>query len=126
MVIFLVMDVERETIITFNDASDELTIYSCTRRVWTDCEKKGLKFIKSEKIDGEDVARWYQGTIENLTIRSLREKRVLTDEQRRIMGERLSKSLGRSKEESPTLQIGLGQGSIVQSEQNSPLNSLDF
>lgn len=86
---------EKETIITFNEESDIATVYSCTESVWNKMEKVGLKKIDSSKnSDGKIISKTYEI---NKKLISFRKPRVLSDEQKEKLRERLKKVRRASK-----------------------------
>ncbi len=86
---------EKETIINFNEDSDIATVYSCSPSIWNKLEKLGLEKIdSSENSDGKIISKTYE--IDKKLI-SFRKPRVLSDEQREKLRERVKKMRRESK-----------------------------
>lgn len=85
---------ERETIITFNDESDEMHIYTAMRTVQTKLNKL-VESHASEwaliRCDEQTGAREYKAPKNLLTFRAPREEKTLTEEERQAIRERLHK-----------------------------------
>ena len=60
---------ENETIINWNEASDEVSIYTASKPVAHKCGKLGYKLVKTDKMKGEDCSWWYAATIKNVGFR---------------------------------------------------------
>lgn len=84
---------DKETVIDFNMAEEEANIFSCMSRIWTKCEKVGLKPYKQHKDSrGEIYAKEYKCPQKWIKIHKPHKKKILTDEEKKEIGERLQKS----------------------------------
>jgi hypothetical protein len=84
---------ERETIITFDDEGNECQIYTCSRPVMTKLDKLCKSSPEHYKLKKRDeYSKTYTTDKRLLSFRSERQKRTLTEEQRRANIERLKKA----------------------------------
>lgn len=82
---------EREVVITFDDASDQVKLYTANP-VWLRKLDKlvaqnpeQFREIDNEKLEGRIIAKNYEFPKRFITIRSKDTKRVLTEEQREAL-----------------------------------------
>tara|TARA_Y100000031_G_C8070063_1_gene314714 strand:+ start:210 stop:524 length:315 start_codon:yes stop_codon:yes gene_type:complete len=88
---------EKETIISFNEEEDKATIYSCSSSIWNKCKKLGLKQIDSSKDSKEKIiSKTFE--IEKKLV-SFRKPRILSDEQKRNLGDRAKMMRTNSEDE---------------------------
>ncbi len=80
---------EKETIINFNEENDTATVYSCDQKVWNKCEKNGYKLIDTcLDSDGNVISKSYETDKKQI---SFRRPRILSDEYRVLLKERVGK-----------------------------------
>lgn len=84
---------ERETIIRWDEASDECEIYSCYTGVWTRCEKLGLKPCDVQTKNGIVISKTYKCTKKHVSIR----KPYVMPEEQRARASELCKKYGFKK-----------------------------
>lgn len=77
---------EMETIITFNRATDECTIYTCDRTVMTKCDKL------YECIEDKGYSKTYQTTKDMISFRSRKRSQNYTEEQKEKLRKQLAKA----------------------------------
>lgn len=81
---------EKETIINWNEDSQRVTIYSCSAAIWNRCEKAGMNqtgFTKDSR--GKINSKTFEGTRKNILIRKVPAAKILTDEEREVLRERM-------------------------------------
>ena len=80
---------EKETIINFNEEEENATVYSCSKRVWSKCEKAAYKLIDTNlDSDGNVISKTYETRKKNI---SFRKQRTLSVEYRTLLKERAGK-----------------------------------
>ena len=81
---------ERETIILFNDSSNECQIYTCSRPIMTKLDKLCEKSAKNYKLVKQDeYSKTYKTDKRLISFRTERASRVMTDEQKEAVTRRL-------------------------------------
>lgn len=84
---------ERETIIRYDDASDECRIYTCNRALIARLDRYCLSNPKQWKLyDKDEYSKTYRTTKKLITIREKSVKKEMTDEQRQAAADRLQKA----------------------------------
>jgi hypothetical protein len=78
--------VERETIISFDDASDECQIYTCSRPVMTKLDR----LCKSQP-DNYKLSKTYTTNKGLISFRADKQKREMTEEQKKAQSDRMKK-----------------------------------
>lgn len=74
--------IERETIISWNDADDTVNVFTCHRRIMTKMEKLGAKVKNKCVLEGKVRHIEYEVLKSKITV-SLNAKRSITIDQRR-------------------------------------------
>lgn len=83
---------ETETIIRYDDGSNECRIYTCNKALVARLDRYCQSNPKQWKLYGEDqYSKTYTTTKKLLTIREKSTKREMTDEEKQAAGERLRK-----------------------------------
>lgn len=83
---------ERETIIRYDDASDECLIYTCNRALITRLDRYCQSNPKQWKLyDQDEYSKTYRTTKKLLTIREKSVKKEMTQEQRQAASDRLKR-----------------------------------
>lgn len=86
---------ERETIILFDDSSQECKIYTCSRPMMTKLDKLCKSSPKNYRLDHKDAeSKTYITKKSLISFRSEKQKRELTDEEKAKLSERAKKSFG--------------------------------
>lgn len=83
---------ERETTINWSEADDVATIDTFSRKIMTRCKKMGYLIIDEHRMKDEDgiIGLTFQCPIYAVSFRSSkRQKRELTEEQRKTLAERM-------------------------------------
>jgi hypothetical protein len=84
---------ERETIITFDDSSNECEIYTCSRPMMTKLDRLCKDNPKNYKLVKKDAySKTYHTSKRFISFRSGAVKRELTEEQKAKAAERLKKA----------------------------------
>ena len=81
---------ERETIVNYNDGEDFATIYTASKFTMAKCEKLGYKIIEKCTKGGEVVAVTFKCPKNLISFRKKREKKVLTEEQKKAFLDRMN------------------------------------
>ncbi|PKM84573.1 MAG: hypothetical protein CVU86_06395 [Firmicutes bacterium HGW-Firmicutes-11] len=85
---------ERETIVLFNDSSNECIVYTCSRPVMTKLDKLCKSNPKTWRLKEKDKESKTYLTEKNLiSFRADKVKMELTDEQRKKMSDRAKKTI---------------------------------
>ena len=84
---------ERETIINLSDADKQWEVFTMQKKIIHKLEKIGAKPYKEEKDeDGNIISASYKLEYSQISFRKKGEKRILTDEQRQILRDRMAKA----------------------------------
>lgn len=84
---------ERETIINLSDADKQWEVFTMQKKIIHKLEKIGAKPYKVEKNDeGNIISASYKLEYSQISFRKKGEKRILTDEQRQILRDRMAKA----------------------------------
>jgi hypothetical protein len=87
---------ERETIIRFDDNSNECDVYTCSRPVMTKLDRLCKDNPKNYKLVKQDAySKEYKTSKRFISFRSGAVKRELTDDERQALSERAKKHLGK-------------------------------
>ena len=88
----MMMDAEKETVISFDRESDTMRIYTADSVMMNRLSKlKAYKMTRERKNGGRVVSREYEADKHLLTLRSKRVISTMTDEQKQNAAERLKK-----------------------------------
>lgn len=91
---------ERETVIIINDEDPFAIIYSSQRPMMTKMDKLCKKNTNTYKVTKEDeVSKTYQCPKNLISFRSEREKRILSDDQKQVLRDRMKNAREKSKVE---------------------------
>ncbi len=84
---------EQETVIQFSRDSDDAVIWTSDSTIMTKLDKlvdyKNWHKVKVDKIDSEIVAKEYRANKSLISFRSKKSERVLSEEQRQALSDRL-------------------------------------
>lgn len=83
--------IERETVIQMSSIDNEWNVYTSQKNIMRKIEKLGIEPYKVDKIDGEIVAKFYKVPKKQIKIVKQRAKREYTEEERRILIERMNR-----------------------------------
>ena len=85
---------EREVVISWSEADDKISIATTSGPIMTKCNRLGYEVIRDIKAgNGRIIGREYLCPLKSVSFRSpIRVKKVLTDEQRKGIGERFRSS----------------------------------
>lgn len=84
---------ERETVITWDESSDRVTIYTCSKPIMRRCEKLGFNQIDEQHLTKEDggglASKTFKCTRKDILIRKFKPQK-LSDVERQLRAERMS------------------------------------
>ena len=86
---------ERETIVLFDDESNECQIYTCSRPIMTKLDRLCKSQPDNYKLTKQDSqSKTYLTDKRLISFRAERQKRELTDEQKKAFADRMKKASG--------------------------------
>lgn len=84
---------EKETIINLSDADKQWEVFTMQKKIIHKLDKLGAKPYKVEKDDEDNIiSASYKLDYSQVSFRKKGEKRILTDEQRQILRDRMAKA----------------------------------